>query len=107
MGIAVFIMQCLIVLLIFGAYDRLIKPNDQPHLDNVPTKEMEIFRHGAKQNWLTINVCLYKMWNELEILDYDNISTKLQQTLEELTNSPEKLEEWAKKFNEYIQEQKK
>ena len=100
---ALIMIQCLIVLLLFLIYDRVNKNNkEQP---SHPHQELDVFRQGARQNWITVNVCLYKMWTELEILDYDSLQGKLQETIQELTDNPQKLEEWGKKFNKYIKEQ--
>jgi len=108
MVVAVLIIQCLVLLLLFLLYGNQIYKNNPQEKEQaqIPNKELDIFRQGARQNWLTVNVCLYKMWTELEILDYDNISSKLQETLEELTSDQNKLEEWASKFNIYIKDTK-
>lgn len=99
---AIIILLCLVIFIQFAIYDKVnIKQKEQDTQSN----DLEIFRQGARQNWITINVCLFKMWNELDILDFESIQNKLQETIQELTNDPKKLDEWGKKFNDYFKEQ--
>ena len=108
MMIAILIIQCLILLIMFAIYGvvkekNLKKPFNNNNIEG--EKNEEIFRSGLQQTWVYVNISLYKMYRELDILDFDSIQNKLQQTLDDLVKSPEKMEKWAKKYNEYVENQ--
>lgn len=69
---------------------------------NDVARELDIFKQGLHQNWMIVNISLYKMWMELDILDYDSLQLKLQKTLEQLSNNNVELQNWSKKFQEYL-----
>ena len=100
-------LQCLILGLIYFIQEKLNKNNKQIEAPLKKEQELEFFRHGARQNWFAVNICLYKMWDEMDILDYDVLTQKLQQNLEEMINNPDRLKEWSDKFNEYVNQQGK
>jgi len=77
------------------------EPEPEPDL-----KPKEDFFEGKLQLWSLVNVALFKMYTELEILDYDNIKNKLAETMDELTRSQEIMKKWGNKFEEYIKENK-
>lgn len=109
MMIAIFIVQCLILLIMFAMYGAVKERNSKKSV-NAPNdiengRDIEIFRSGLQQTWTYVNVSLYKMYRELDILDFDSIQNKLQQTLDDLVKSPEEMEKWAKKFNDYVKNQ--
>lgn len=90
----------------YGAViDRNFKKSVNAPNDIENGRDIEIFRSGLQQTWTYVNVSLYKMYRELDILDFDSIQNKLQQTLDELVKSPEEMEKWAKKFNDYVKSQ--
>lgn len=108
MMIAIFIVQCMILLIMFVMYGTVVEnKSKEPNNDikDVDKRDIEIFRSGLQQTWTYVNVSLYKMYRELDILDFDSIQNKLQQTLDELVKSPEEMERWAKKFNDYVKNQ--
>jgi len=112
MQTAIFILLCLAVLLMFAIYDKVCKKEEPTKPENLQAgqgnpKELEIFRQGLQQGWIHVSISLYKMWNELEILDFDTLQSKLQQTLELLAKDPNELNKWAEKFKEYLKEQGK
>jgi len=102
---AILILQCLIIIILFALYGQNSTYLQKTFSNNNNTKELEIFRSGLKQTWMYVNVSLFKMWNELDILDYDSLQSKLQQTLDDLSQNPKKMEEWSQKFNEYMKNQ--
>jgi len=111
MWITLLILQCLIILLIFAVYDKVSQrsneevPNSEKLMfGQANTRDMEIFRQGLQQSWMHVNISLFKMWKDLDILDYESIQTKLQQTLEALTKNPTEMNEWAEKFKVYLKE---
>lgn len=109
MMIGIFIVQCLILLILFILYGS-VENNNYKNSDNDPKnindkRDLEIFKSGLQQTWTYVNVSLYKMYRELDILDFDSIQNKLQQTLDELTTDPEKMEKWVKKLNDYVKNQ--
>lgn len=96
----------------FAIYDKVCKKEDSFKTENLQTgqgnpREVEIYRQGLQQSWMHVNISLYKMWTELEILDFESIQSKLQQTLESLAKDPNEMNKWAEKFKEYLKEQGK
>jgi uncharacterized membrane protein len=100
---AIFITQCLILIFLFIGAFQFNKNNNQEN-ENPSTNEITIFKEGLQRTWNIVNVSLYKMWKDLEILDFDSLQETLQKTLNELSDDPVKMEEWFKKFNDYIKE---
>lgn len=110
MQTAILIILCLIILLLFAIYDKVCKvpyKSEDFQTSQGTPKDLDIFRQGLQQGWMHVNVSLYKMWTELEILDFDSLQSKLQQTLESLATNPDELNEWSLKFKEYLKEQGK
>jgi len=110
-SVIIVMLLCLIIYLLFGVYDKLSKKEDFK-VESLQTgqanqRDVEIFRQGLQQSWMQINIALYKMGNDLDILDYESLQIKLQQTLESLTKDQEEMNRWAEKFNEYLKEQRK
>jgi hypothetical protein len=105
MQTAILTLLCVIIILLFLINDNILKiKNSNNNVSNNNEKELELFRQGARQNWITVNVCLYKMYTELEILDYDSLQNRLRQNIEELTANPKILDEWGKKYNDYLKD---
>jgi len=101
---AVFIMQCVILLaiLIVSGFFAIQKKQET---QNIPDpRELNIFKEGLQRTWTIVSISLYKMWSELDILDFDSLQEKLQSTLNDLTSDQKLLAEWSKKFNEYMVE---
>jgi hypothetical protein len=109
--VIIVMLLCLIIYLLFGIYDKLSKKEDfkveSLQSGQANPRDINIFRQGLQQSWMHVNISLYKMWNDLDILDFDSIQTKLQQTLESLSKDQEEMNKWAEKFKEYLKEQGK
>lgn len=113
MDYVIIILLCLIILILFTVYDKVstkvsnVKKEDLQNAGFSNQKELEIFRQGLHQGWMHVNISLYKMWSEMDILDFDSIQNKLQQTLENLANNPNELNKWYEKFKEYLKDYEK
>lgn len=108
MEVTTIFLLCLIIVLLFSIYGKISKdaPKKEELVAGIASpKELDIYRQGIQQGWMHVNVSLYKMWNELDILDFENIQSKLQQTLEILASNPDELMKWHKKLNEYLKAQ--
>lgn len=54
-------------------------------------------------NTITIaHLSLFKMYDEMQILDFDTISEEMKRNMELLVSNPQMLQEWDKKFYQYI-----
>jgi len=112
MQTAMLIILCLSILLLFAIYDKVCKREEPIKPESLQTgqgtaRDLDVFRQGLQHGWMHVNVSLYKMYTELEILDFDSLQSKLQQTLEGLATNPEELNKWSLKFKEYLKEQGK
>jgi len=114
MEITTIILLCLIIVLLFSIYGKIVSKEEKSFIKKeelvegiASPKELDIYRQGLQQGWMHVNVSLYKMWTELDILDFDSIQNKLQQTLEKLASDPKELMIWSEKFKEYLKGQGK
>lgn len=104
---AIFIMQCLLLLIGFLVYWKKEEPHGNPNINlntnpnTVSDRDIHIFRSGLQQQWMLITIALYKMYVDLDILDFDNMQTVLQKTIDELSADQSKMKEWAEKFQSY------
>lgn len=100
MLISILILQCFIMLLIFMLFGTLSAyKNITPNSNN----DLEIYKRGLQQNWILVNICLYKMWNEMEIIDFESLHKKLQEHLEFFSQNPQELEKWQMDLQKYLQ----
>jgi len=107
MNIAILIIQAVTLLSIMALIEKVSNINWKHAQQPQPNSHHEIqnFKNGGVHTWVMVNVALFKMYNDLEILDYDSLQNRLVQTLEELSANGELLSEWNVKFNEYVQSQ--
>lgn len=49
-----------------------------------------------------VTVALYKMYSNLEILDFESLSENLHKNISDLIKDPEELKEWDHKLYEYM-----
>lgn len=59
---------------------------------------------AASNMMAVVNIALYKMYNDLEITDYDSIAESLQKTVNEMLTNQEVLREWDKNLAAYIKD---
>jgi hypothetical protein len=64
------------------------------------------FKEGTNYALTIIRICVFKMWQDQEILDFDNIDESIKANLTEITSNPEKLKEWNQKYSEYLNSKK-
>ena len=112
MQTAILIILCLSILLMFAIYDKVCKLEEPTKPESLQTgqgtpRDLNIFRQGLQQGWMHVNISLYKMYTELEILDFDSLQSKLQQTIESLSTNSDEMNKWSIKFREYLKEQEK
>lgn len=69
---------------------------------NQNVSETQEFRAGMNHAFHLVQMCLYKMWNTNDILDFDNINESIKENLLTITNSKENFKIWFNKYNEYL-----
>jgi hypothetical protein len=79
--------------------------NQAPAQNNIYNEQIAITK-GIQQSWQTINIALFKMYREMDILDFDSIQQKLTSTINQLATNPNEMNKWQKELNEYLQENK-
>lgn len=100
MTIAILIIVCFILFLVAGIYHKV---STRKETNKIPSKkEARIFQEGLNNAFVLVNVSLYKMWKDLDILDFDSLYIKLNENAEKLAKDDNKMNEWLKDFNEYI-----
>lgn len=60
------------------------------------------FNDGVGHLWWVVQVSLLKMYNDHEILDFDNMQLELRNTVQEITNNPTMLKEWSESLENYL-----
>jgi hypothetical protein len=107
MGItALLIIQALILFVCIRLLELSYSNKNQnnPSEQQISLGKVEGFKTGSLQTWNIINVSLFKMWNEMDILDYDSLLIKLKENVQALYTQPGQFEEWSKKYNSYLTE---
>jgi len=100
---AIIILQCTMLLILFGIYGNISKKEE--HKESLPNNDsFERYSDGLEQTWIAINISLYKMYNDLDILDFDTLHAKLKNTIEELSKDPNQMKEWKAKLIEHMNE---
>jgi len=104
MNIAILIFLAVIMLALFNLIDRVARLDNGKKQEVVQpqSSQMMHFKNGGMHTWMMVNIALYKMYSELEILDYDSLQDKLTKTLEELSANENILAEWSQKFHAYV-----
>ena len=64
------------------------------------------FQAGLNHGFSLIQICLFKMWEDQEILDFDSISDEIKQTLNNVTQDKESFMKWQDKYVEYLKKKK-
>jgi len=103
---AILIIQCLLLIFMLVIGIEVAKKSEKKDAPpgSIPKEMLTTFKEASQQTWMAITISLYKMWQELDILDFDSLQSQLQKTLNELTANPQDFEEWSQKFNEYMKE---
>jgi len=103
MLIAIIIIQCTMLLVLFGIYGNISKKQEyKESTSNIDS--LERYNAGVQQSWIAINISLFKMYNDMDILDYDSLQVKLKNTVEQLCKDPDQMKEWNTKYFEHINE---
>ena len=94
MLLAILIIQCLIILLLFFHVNKnIILPNK--------TEDLKQTQHNYSQVLGLMSISLYKMYVEMDILDYDELATKLFETISLLNSNKELLAKWQTELLDY------
>lgn len=64
------------------------------------------FQQGLGKGIDVPMVCLFKMYKDIEILDFDSMSGRLVELINEMIDDDSKYDEWYNKMQEYIKEDK-
>lgn len=110
MEIGIVILLAIILLINLGMFNHILTSDNRQHIiiqnqDNDKKELIHEFQIGSKHTWALVNIALYKMYTELEILDYDSLQIKLAKTIDDLSTNQTKLSEWRNKLDEYVQDQ--
>ena len=105
-GIVVLILILLTLVSISGHLSRSYSNNSNNYTNNkqINPHDTPLFKAGAGQAFTLVQIVLYKMWNENEILDFDNMNIDIQKHIMDLTTSPADLQKWNTKFLEYMKQ---
>ncbi|MFW6173248.1 MAG: hypothetical protein ACOC5T_05835 [Elusimicrobiota bacterium] len=104
MILAILILQCVMILFLFIIGLEIVRKNYlQDNQKDLPNN-LEDFKKGSNETWIAVVISLYKMWNDLDILDFDSLQGKLHETISNLTKDPREFEKWSHKFNNYMKD---
>jgi hypothetical protein len=65
------------------------------------------FRNGISYAWSVMQVCLFKMYKQNDILDFDNLFTDVMENVQELSNNSEEMKKWNDDYIKYRDEKNK
>lgn len=60
------------------------------------------FSAGMNHAFYLVQMCLFKMWDSNDILDFESINDNIKENLESITGNKQMFAKWFNKFNEYI-----
>ena len=101
--IALLIIQSLILLLINNLANS--KESSKNNKDEEKNFKNGI-NQGINQTCFTVQISLFKMWQEMDIIDFDSLYLKLLENLDKLTKNSNEFEKWNEKFIEYVKNMK-
>ena len=70
-----------------------------PTQDSVETPE---FKAGMNHAFYLVQMCLYKMYHEEELLDFESINNDIKNNLLNITEDKQKFNTWFNKYNEFL-----
>lgn len=73
---------------------------EEENLDN--KHDNPEFKAGVNHGFSLIQICLYKMYSDLSILDFDSLNDDIKANLLDLTKSPENFQNWQNKYINYL-----
>lgn len=80
--------------------------DDENNNSNLP-KITQDFKNGINYAWSVMQVCLYKMYKENDILDFDNIFQDILKNINTLSNNNDEMKKWNIEYIKYIEEKNK
>jgi hypothetical protein len=95
----VLIVISLLILVSLVANNSKSKTNLTTNFDITQTNE---FKHGINHGFSLVQIVLYKMWKESEILDFDNMNDTVKNNILEITQDKTKLMKWNEEYMSYI-----
>jgi len=78
------------------------KNKNNDNSNKKPIQETEEFKAGLNYGFSLVQISLYKMWSEQDILDFDSINNNVKNNILTLSKSPEDFNKWQSQFVEYI-----
>ena len=77
--------------------------NDEEQIQTQNTPE---FQAGVNHAFSLIQISLYKMWSEQELLDFDSINDNIKNNILTITKNQENFKTWHNKYIEHLQNKK-
>jgi ABC-type transport system involved in multi-copper enzyme maturation permease subunit len=103
LGILGILILILILMALFYIAFKLDNSTSTSNSDpNVPLHETKEFQLGLNHAFSLIQICLYKMWSDQDILDFDSINKDIQNNLINITKDPNDFNLWQNKYVEYL-----
>jgi hypothetical protein len=87
--------------------DKLNNLNQNKNDDVNVEQSMGDFKKGAEHAWFIMQLSLFKMYFENDILDFESIKETLSKQVEVFTFNPSEFNSWRDKFSEYLDERNK
>ena len=77
--------------------------NEKQNEAGIPTIE---FKRGIDHSWMMVQIAMFKMQDDKDILDSDSILSCLSRNLEFLSTHPGDLKKWNVQYIEYLKKKK-
>jgi len=97
----------LAVILVLQLQVQVALMANKPSNNNISQDTVtQMFQQGLDRGLDVPMVCLFKMYNEFEILDFDSLSERLVELINEMIDDDNKYVEWYNKMQEHLKEDK-
>jgi hypothetical protein len=70
-------------------------------------KEMQKFGEGVNHVWRIVQLCIFKMYKENSIIDFEGYLEPLSKEVDFLLKNPGEFQKWDTEFNKYVTERNK
>ena len=87
----------------------IINHGDKKDKDKEETnqKEMQKFGEGVNHVWRIVQLCIFKMYKEDSIIDFEGYLEPLTKEVDFLLKNPGEFQKWDTEYNKFVSERNK
>jgi hypothetical protein len=96
------IVLLLLILLVVNAISIKMDYLNKDSSEKKAVNETPEFQAGVNHAFSLVQICLYKMWSDQDILDFDSLNDNIKSNLMIITNNPDNFKKWHEQYTEYL-----